>query len=483
MANGYFERGEVYGIRMDSGFGSEQGYFRPGVIISNNHGNSTSPTVNVAFTTTKPKDIGITIEINATRQRSWVLCNQIATVDKSRIAQFMGVLSSKEMVEVDKALGEVFDLGYTDDTALKAKDKEIEARDFVIGEKDAEIAKLQEQLASEKAKHEDELSSYKIENAMWQRLYEKALNTVVDMKFAADMSRPRVKVEQPESEVKQPEPPKEPETPKPPVVEESEEPKVDINHCTATRLKKLGFSLPMAKAIIGCRPFKDVDDLKRVPGLKTTMFRVVEPKLCCTPIVKSVSAVNDPGHEEEPKPTLDDGAELEAAVTAVKVNVNTATGGELIKKLGMYESMAYSITGYRNKNGKFATVAGKEYTVAEAIDRKNNGLTFLGSLMRRIAHDHTMAKNTADRANGSELEVRADGYIKALVGNSDMKGATAEVKRMRDDFIASQTMELIDPIGALKVVEDLDEEINAFMTNVDAALSVSNALTKIEISY
>jgi hypothetical protein len=44
-------------------------------------------------------------------------------------------------------------------------------------------------------------------------------------------------------------------------------------------------------------------------------------------------------------------------------------------------------------------------------------------------------------------------------------------------------MELVDPIGALKVIEALDEEVTSFMTNVDAALSVSNALTKITVEY
>lgn len=44
-------------------------------------------------------------------------------------------------------------------------------------------------------------------------------------------------------------------------------------------------------------------------------------------------------------------------------------------------------------------------------------------------------------------------------------------------------MELVDPINVLKQMELLNEEITAFEANVDAALSVSNALTKIEINY
>ena len=44
-------------------------------------------------------------------------------------------------------------------------------------------------------------------------------------------------------------------------------------------------------------------------------------------------------------------------------------------------------------------------------------------------------------------------------------------------------MELVDPIGVLKEMEDLGTEIAEFTAEVDAALSVSNSLTEIEITY
>ncbi len=129
------------------------------------------------------------------------------------------------------------------------------------------------------------------------------------------------------------------------------------------------------------------------------------------------------------------------------------------------------------------TVAGVEYTVAEAIDRKNHGTTFRSMLAQRIAHDHAAAKMMADRANGSELERRADEHVKIMIGNSDMKGATAEAQRIRKEFIEAQTTELVDPIDALAVIKKLDDEVSSFLTAVDAALSVSNAVTTIEIEY
>lgn len=128
-------------------------------------------------------------------------------------------------------------------------------------------------------------------------------------------------------------------------------------------------------------------------------------------------------------------------------------------------------------------IAGVEYTVAEAIDKKNNGTQFLSMMARRLAHDHTQAKLYADRENGTRLEERADVFVKSLIGNTDTKGMTEEIKTRREDFIVAQTLDIIDPIGAVKEVERLEEEVSSFLTNVDAALSVSNAITQVTVEY
>ena len=128
-------------------------------------------------------------------------------------------------------------------------------------------------------------------------------------------------------------------------------------------------------------------------------------------------------------------------------------------------------------------VAGVEYTVAEAIDKKNNGVEFLKLLATRLASDHLTAKRTADVANGDNLSRRADDHVKIMIGNSDMKGATAEAQRVRNEFIEAQTTDIIDPIGVLAEVERINEEVNSFLMNVDAALSTSNSLTNITVEY
>lgn len=128
-------------------------------------------------------------------------------------------------------------------------------------------------------------------------------------------------------------------------------------------------------------------------------------------------------------------------------------------------------------------IAGKEYTVAEAIEMKNNGMEFRKSLMQKMAWELRQAQAAADDANGQKLQARADGYIKNLYGATDMKSLAQEAVEERDKFIKQHTAELVDPLKLNEKISILDKEISEFMVEIDAALSVSNSLTEIEISY
>lgn len=129
------------------------------------------------------------------------------------------------------------------------------------------------------------------------------------------------------------------------------------------------------------------------------------------------------------------------------------------------------------------SINGTEYTVAEAIEMKNHGITHMENLVETLAQKYETAQRLAKEKNGDELDIRADDYIKDLFGSSDMKNAAEEIKKSRAEFVESQTYELIDPIGVQKEIDRLNEEITSFQTEVDSALSVSNAITEIEFSY
>ena len=129
------------------------------------------------------------------------------------------------------------------------------------------------------------------------------------------------------------------------------------------------------------------------------------------------------------------------------------------------------------------TIGGREYAVAEAIDMKASGIGYYTVLLSQIAKQIKEAKNSADRSNGDNLDNRADQYIQSLYANTELKNMSEEIKRMRDDFITAQTVEIVDPIGAVEESEKLRDYRDKFMSEIDAALSVSNALTTIEVEY
>lgn len=128
-------------------------------------------------------------------------------------------------------------------------------------------------------------------------------------------------------------------------------------------------------------------------------------------------------------------------------------------------------------------IADVEYTVAEAIEMKNHGIEFESLLINAMDKQYQQAQAEVNRQNGNNLEERADQYVTAIYGQKDGKTATADIEKVRKDFLESNSYEIIDPINVPEKVETLRQKIDAFMADVDSALSVSNALTKITIEY
>ena len=128
-----------------------------------------------------------------------------------------------------------------------------------------------------------------------------------------------------------------------------------------------------------------------------------------------------------------------------------------------------------------------EYTVAEAIEMKNHGMEFKNTLKMYIERQYTNAKNEFDKNSGDSLERRAENYVLSVIQaqpkDSKMAVDSDAMKNLRAQYIKDNTYDIIDPIGVKDAIEQLDNEISSFITEVDAALSVSNALTVLDIEY
>lgn len=132
-------------------------------------------------------------------------------------------------------------------------------------------------------------------------------------------------------------------------------------------------------------------------------------------------------------------------------------------------------------------VGDNEYTVSTAIEMKNHGMEFKNMFMRNISRQYANAKAEFDKNSGEPLERRAENYVLSVIQaqpkDSKMAVDSDAMKNLRAQYIKDNTYDIIDPIGVKDIIEKLDNEISNFMTEIDAALSVSNALTVLDIEY
>ena len=103
-------RGDIFIANLDPVVGSEQGGVRPVVIVQNNRGNHFSPTVICAAMTSRvsksdlPTHVWVSARDSGLHRDSLVLCEQIRTLEKSRLRAHAGRLSGLAMRRVDEAL-------------------------------------------------------------------------------------------------------------------------------------------------------------------------------------------------------------------------------------------------------------------------------------------------------------------------------------------------------------------------------------------
>ena len=103
-------RGDVYYADLRPVIGSEQGGIRPVLIVQNDVGNRHSPTIICAAITSKMNKAKLPthIELSAGKydmvKDSVILLEQLRTIDKQRIARYLGKVTRKEMAGINSAL-------------------------------------------------------------------------------------------------------------------------------------------------------------------------------------------------------------------------------------------------------------------------------------------------------------------------------------------------------------------------------------------
>jgi len=103
-------RGDLYYADLTPVTGSEQGGVRPVLMIQNDMGNRFSPTVIVAAVTSRqdkhplPTHVSISPNHCGLKESSIVLLEQLRTIDRVRLREYIGRLTEQDMKQVDHAL-------------------------------------------------------------------------------------------------------------------------------------------------------------------------------------------------------------------------------------------------------------------------------------------------------------------------------------------------------------------------------------------
>lgn len=102
------KRGEIYYADLSPVIGSEQGGIRPVIVLQNDTGNCHSPTTIVVAVTSKttknylPTHISVCCE--RLRKNSVAMLEQIRTIDKQRLLEYMGKIDEETMNRIDRAI-------------------------------------------------------------------------------------------------------------------------------------------------------------------------------------------------------------------------------------------------------------------------------------------------------------------------------------------------------------------------------------------
>jgi len=102
-------RGDVYLVQFDPVVGSEVGKTRPAVVLQNDLANRSSPTVTLIPVSSKaervfPFQVRIPAGEGGLARDSKALCEQIRTVSRDRLVQYLGYLPPERLVEIRAAL-------------------------------------------------------------------------------------------------------------------------------------------------------------------------------------------------------------------------------------------------------------------------------------------------------------------------------------------------------------------------------------------
>lgn len=121
-------------------------------------------------------------------------------------------------------------------------------------------------------------------------------------------------------------------------------------------------------------------------------------------------------------------------------------------------------------------IAGKKYTVAEAIDRRQN-LHLEEGLLKQLRGQYTQCIGLVEES-AQRLEEQTAVMLEKNLGVSK-KTSPEDYKNIAEPFIKANEFKVFDPGNIKDKISKIEEDIDSFKKDVDFALSEVNAQTEI----
>jgi hypothetical protein len=125
------------------------------------------------------------------------------------------------------------------------------------------------------------------------------------------------------------------------------------------------------------------------------------------------------------------------------------------------------------------TVAGKIYTIVEAIERKNN----LENEKRLLEILNNAVENVTEKVRriNENAKNEVDRLLEAKLSTDSKNQSAQEIESLAKILLENKEAKVVDPYGVAKLIESMNEDIENFEREVDVALSIINATTTIDI--
>ena len=125
-------------------------------------------------------------------------------------------------------------------------------------------------------------------------------------------------------------------------------------------------------------------------------------------------------------------------------------------------------------------IGGVKMTVAKAIDTKDS-IEFKQDLLNMMKAQYAQAMKKVEDAN-QKMEKKIDDLVTTAYGKDGKdKIQESDFDAIAKPYRSANETGLVDPLGIEKKIKELSEYIEAFKSNVDSVLQISNCTTFIEV--